>query len=386
VAGAGLAAALVMHPVSVYYLAGTGQPANVLVVPGEEPVLFARRYGDLVRRDTWMSRVLDGAGFSAVVAEAERLGVADGPLGMELDVLPAALVAGAGRAFPGREIRDVSGLLAGLRAIKDAGEVELMRSAAELFDAVHATMLAFLRPGIAEHELSAEIAAALRRAGHDGIIRQHRWDARLPMEGSLASGENLATISHGPIAVTGVGMSGAFPMGASPRVIGAGDLVNIDLGMNRAGYHADMARTYAVGALPDGVERYARAVREIEDEILAAVRPGVTAESVYDAGVAAARERGVEGIFQGFDGLHGPYVGHAIGLELDEPPVLGPRVATVLEEGMVLAIEPKLISPAFGAVNLEDDVVVTAGGCELLHPLERAVFVVDETGRAGPVT
>jgi Xaa-Pro aminopeptidase len=386
ITGAGMVAALVMHTVDVYYLAGTGQPANLLVVPGEEPVLFARRFGELVREQTWVERVLDGAGFTAVAREAERLGLGHGPLGMELDVLPVALVARAEQAFPRRTVVDCSPQLLAQRAVKDADEVEAMRAAAGLFEAVHGAIVASLRPGISELELSAEVSRALRAAGHEGIVRQRRWDARLPIEGSLVSGDNLAIISGGPITVTGVGLGSAYPMGASTRRIAEGDLVNIDLGMNLAGYHGDMARTYALGEVPAPAASYATAVRELQDAIIAAVRPGIPASAIYDAGLEAARELGVEDVFQGYDGVHGPYVGHSIGLELDEPPVLGPGVATTIEEGMVLAVEPKLISPAFGAVNLEDDVVVTADGCELLGAVPRSVFVVDGRGGAVPVT
>jgi Xaa-Pro dipeptidase len=377
VSEAGMAAALIMNPPDVYYLSGTGQPCNLLVTPGGEPVLFARRYLDLARRASHVERVLPGAGFSAVAREA-RLG--DGPLGMELDKVPAALVDRARRAFPDREIADCSGLLLAQRAVKDAGEVEAMRASVRLFDAVHAAMCEHIRPGIAEYELAAEVERALRRAGHDGVVFQRRWDAKLPMEGGIASGENLSTISRGPITVTGVGMGEAFPMGASRRRLERGDLVNIDLGLNRAGYHGDMARTYAVGELPDGIEPLAHACREIQDVAMGVIRPGVSCESVYEAAKAAAERVGVADVFQGYDDLHGPYIGHSIGLELDEPPVLGPGVAEPLREGMVLAVEPKLISPAFGAVNIEDDVVVTADGCELLGDLPRCLFAVGESG------
>ena len=100
------------------------------------------------------------------------------------------------------------------------------------------------------------------------------------------------------------------------------------------------------------------------------------AHEVYDAAKEAADRLGLADVFQG----GGPYIGHSIGLELDEPPVLGPGIETPIEEGMILAVEPKLISPAFGAVNIEDDVVVTADGCEVLGDLPRAVFVVGEQG------
>ena len=375
---AGMAGALVMNPPDVYYLAGTGQPCNLLVVPGEEPVLFARRYLELAKRSSRVEKVLAGAGFSAVAREA-RLG--DGPLGMELDKLPAGLVDRARDAFPGREIADCAPLLLAQRAVKDAGEIEAMRESVKLFDAVHAAMCEFIRPGIAEHELAGEVERALRRAGHDGVVFQRRWDAKLPMEGAIASGEHLSTISRGPVTVTGVGLGEAFPMGASRRRLEHGDLVNIDLGLNRAGYHGDMARTYAVGALPDAVGDLAATCRELQDVALAAIRPGVAAHEVYDATLDAARRLGVEDVFQG----GGPYIGHSIGLELDEPPVLGPGVETPVREGMVLAVEPKLISPDFGAVNIEDDVVVTAAGCELLGDLPRCLFVIGDGGEVARV-
>jgi len=382
VAEAGMAAVLVMQPTDVYYLAGTGQPCNLLVTPGREPVLFARRYLELARRASRVERVLEGAGFSAVAREAQ---LGEGPLGMELDVLPAGLVDRARKAFSEREIVDCSGLLLAQRAVKDAEEVEAMRASVALFGALHEAMAAHLRPGVAEHELAAELVRGLRRAGHEGVIFQRRWDARLPAEGALASGDNLTTMSRGPITVTGVGLSEAFPMGASKRRLERGDLVNVDLGLNLAGYHGDIARTYAVGELPDGIAPLATACREIQDVALAAIRPGVSSESVYDAALAAARRLGVEDSFMGYGELKGPYIGHGIGLELDEPPVLGPGVDTPLEAGMVLAVEPKLISPAFGAVNIEDDVVVTADGCELLGDLPRSVFVVDESGAVSGV-
>ena len=252
-----------------------------------------------------------------------------------------------------------------------------MRESVALFDAVHAAMCEHIRPGIAEHELAGELDRALRRAGHDGIVFQRRWDAKLAMEGALASGENLATISRGPITVTGVGLSESFPMGASRRRLERGDLVNIDLGLNRAGYHGDMARTYAVGELPDGRRAAGRQVPRAPGRrarrrsapacprTRSTTRPRrrPTASASPTSSRAAARTSAT-----------------AIGLELDEPPVLGPGIETPIEEGMILAVEPKLISPAFGAVNIEDDVVVTADGCEVLGDLPRAVFVVGEQG------
>ncbi|MDO8212005.1 Xaa-Pro peptidase family protein [Conexibacter sp. CPCC 206217] len=376
----GFAAAIVSQPQDLYYLTGTAQPCNLVVVPGAQPVLLARRFADLAEAEAVGVPVRSGAGFAAVGRELQRRGVRAGRLGLELDVIPAALYRRAAHAFPSFELDDCAAPLLRQRAVKDELEVACLRAAAARFALVHETLVSHLRAGVSELELAAEVERVLRRAGHAGLVAQRRWDAALQPEGTLASGPNLSTISGGPITVSGVGLSRATPFGASARRVASRDLVNIDLGINVAGYHADMARTYAVGGVCERTAELAHAVRTIQDAILARVRPGVATADVYHAGVAAAHEAGCGDFFQGHGAHHGPYVGHGIGLELDEPPVLGPHANGAVGAGMVLAIEPKLISPGFGAVNLEDDVVVTAAGAELLSRVPRAVFAVDGVG------
>lgn len=385
-AQAGVAAALISQPQDLYYLSGIAQPCNLLVVPGAEPVLFARRFAGLVRAQSAVADVREGAGFGDVTRELERLGVTGGRLGLELDVIPAALYRSALRAFSAFELVDCAPSLLAQRAVKDPQEVALLRASAATFALVHETLVAQLAPGRTELEVAAEVERTLRLAGHAGLVAQRRWDGALQPEGAIASGPLLATMSGGPITISGVGLSAATPFGASRRPLASGDLLNIDLGINVDGYHADFARTYVLGEPSAEIVRLAGIVRQLEDGVIAALRPGVTASSVYRDGVALARELGVADVFQGHSGTHGPYVGHGIGLELDEPPVLGPRDETPLAAGMVLAIEPKLMSPAFGAVNLEDDVVVTDDGCELLGVVPRSVFAVDGWGGVEPLT
>lgn len=346
--GAGIVAALISQPQDVAYLTGAAQPCNLLVVPGREPTLFARRFGTLVRAQAQIDRIVDGGGFGDVAQELSRLGVARGALGLELDVIPAALFGKVVARFPAFDVVDCAALLLKQRAVKDSYEIESLRRSAGLFDAVQETMAAFLRPGIAEHELAGEVQRALRRAGHAGLVAQRRWDAALQPEGGIASGPNLTVMSGGPVTISGVGTSPAVPHGASRRRIEDGDLVNIDLGMNLDGYHADMARTYAVREAPDALLEWTIATRRCQDAVLAAIRPGATAGEVYAAGRDAADALRVGDAFQGWGGTYGPYVGHGIGLELDEPPVLGPGAGDVLAERMVLAVEIKLMSPRSG--------------------------------------
>lgn len=375
-AAEGFAAAIVSHPRDVLYFAGTAQPANLLVVPGHAPTLFARRFADLARAQTHVGDVREAPGLSAVSARLDELGVQAGVVGLALDAIPASLADKARGTLAPLRVEPVDALLAERRMIKDEAEIAALRRAADLYTYVHAAIAAYARPGATELEVAAELAAVLRRAGHDGLTFHRRWDAQLHPEGALASGPNLWTFSGQAISITGVGLTRAVPFGASERVLRTGDLLNLDLGLVRDGYHADMARTYVLGAPSAEVRELAAAVRAIHAAALAAVAPGVPARAPYDAAREVARDRGVEAFFQGHGDAHGPYIGHAIGLELDEPPVLGPGARTPLRAGMVLTIEPKLTVPGVGAVNLEDDLVVRDDGPELLSAIPADVFSI----------
>ena len=381
---AGFAAAVVSYHRDVFYLAGTAQPCNLLVVPGSKPILFSRRYIERAVAETWVEHVEEAAGLGPVRDALVGRGVRDARVGMMLDIMPANLYRKACQTFSGYEISDVSQLLSAQRSVKDADELELLRTAAGVFEAAHAAIVEHARPGTSEIELSAEVARALRRAGHDGVIYSRRYDAMLQPEGGLVSGENLWALSALAIAIMGTGLSTAVPFGASRRVLETGDLVNIDLGLCVAGYHADMARTYSLGEPSAEVARYSAIVRACEDAAFDAIAPAVESRVPYEAALAVAREHCVEEWFQGHGRYHGPYIGHGIGLELDEEPVLGPYAAVPIAEGMVLTIEPKLMVPGVGSVNIEDDIVVSETGNAYLSELSRDLFVIAD-GAAEPL-
>lgn len=381
---AGFVAAVVSYHRDVFYLAGTAQPCNLIVIPGSEPLLFSRRYIERAASETWVKQLEEAAGLGPVRESLVARGVRDGRIGMTLDLVPANLYRKACQTFSGYSIDDVSPVLNAQRAVKDEGEVELLRAAAGVFGAAHRAIVEHARPGTSEVELAAEVIRALRRAGHDGITFSRRWDAMLQPEGGVVSGENLWTLSALAVAITGTGLSPAVPFGASRRVLEPGDLVNIDLGLCVAGYHGDMARTYSLGEPSAEVARFSAIVRACEDAAYKAIAPGVEANVPYEAALSVARSFGVEEWFQGHGRYHGPYIGHGIGLELDEEPVLGPGATAPIEAGMVLTIEPKLMVPGVGSVNIEDDIVVSHRGNEYLSDLPRDLFVIVD-GTAEPL-
>ena len=372
----GFVAAILLDRRNVFYLTGTGQPCILLVVPNHPPILYARRVAAWVRSEAAVERVEQAASLRPAAGRVRELGLKRGRIGLELDVIPGRLYLKARESFAEFEIDDVSSMILGARMTKDAFEQHQLRRSAALFDRLHETVLESLRPGMREIDVAAEVSRALRRAGHENISFYRRWDACIQPEGLVVSGSNLARISGLAMTVTGVGLGPALPWGASERIVQKGDLLVIDLGLNRAGYQADMSRTYVVGRADKLTRELFEVVLACQQAAIDAIKPGIPAEDVYAAALRVVIGTRWEGHFQGYGTERGRYIGHGVGLDLDEPPVLAVGDTTRLRVGMALAIEPKLIGPEFGAVQLEDTVFVHDGGAEVISAVPRALFEV----------
>jgi Xaa-Pro dipeptidase len=175
--------------------------------------------------------------------------------------------------------------------------------------------------------------------------------------------------------VTGVGLSQALPWGPSSRRLEAGDLVVVDFALSYEGYHCDMTRTYCVGDPSQEQRDLWERLLELHLQVVDRVRPGVTGEELYLVARGLAEDTGLIYNFMGVGSERGSYIGHSIGLEVDEWPVLGAGYREPLPVGAVITIEPKFMVPGQGAVMVEDDIVVTPSGHEVISTLERELFV-----------
>lgn len=247
-------------------------------------------------------------------------------------------------AFHQPRIDAAEGLLAELRMAKDAAEIALMREAVHIAEAGLRATLATLRVGQTEREIAAELAVQLLRAGAD---------TELPFSPSVASGPNSA-LPHAFI---------------TDRAIQAGDLLTLDWGVAKNGYCADLTRTFAVGEIDPELKR-------IYDLVLAA---NAAARATAKAGLAcaevdaAARKVITEG---GYGEYFTHRVGHGLGLELHEDPSMHGNNETSLAPGFTFTIEPGIYLPGRGGVRIEDDVVITAAGCETLSAYPRELQVI----------
>ena len=374
----GWQAALVMQPRDLYYYAGTAQPANLWVPDEGDPVLFTRRVHELTQKATWIDHTVSAGGFgemSRALADMELSLASGAVLGVEQDVLPYRLVESLKKNLEGVKLENLSPTILQQRLVKDDEELARIRKAVELWEKGHEAIMETLAVGVAEYEVAATMEYAARRGGGDGMVWPRRWDSHLPAGGIVASGPNAWVVSGEAMTVTGVGLSQALPWGPSSRRLEAGDLVVVDFTLSYEGYHCDMTRTYCVGDPNQEQMNLWERLLELHLQVVDEIRPGVTGEDLYLVAKRLAEDMGLIDNFMGVGSERGSYIGHSIGLELDEWPVLGAGYQEPLPVGAVITIEPKFMVPGQGAVMVEDDIVVTPSGHEVISTLERELFV-----------
>jgi Xaa-Pro aminopeptidase len=195
----------------------------------------------------------------------------------------------------------------------------------------------------------------------------------------VLSGNSGSVLSHLDVSVIGPGISPAFPQGSSFNRIERNVPIQIDFSIVYKGYTTDGARTYVIGTLPQRLVEAYDVTLEIRNEMEKIAKPGVPCSDLYHLSSQIAKKRGLEDYFIGTKKNQAPFVGHGIGLEIDELPLLARGFSHPLEIGMVFAFEPKFIFPEVGAMALEDDYAVTENGVEKLTHAEDHIIVIDET-------
>jgi Xaa-Pro aminopeptidase len=298
---------------------------------------------------------------------------------MELDVLPTNLFFQYRSRFSGTEIVDVSHGIRLQRAVKSAYELALMRTAAGFADRVAAHVPAVLarekgHPRT-EIEVAGEVEAFARSLGHQGFVRMRLWGSEL-FYGHLMAGPAAAEPSYLASPTGGAAVSPAVAQGASFATISPNQPILVDYVFAHQGYLADHTRIFCLGELPADLANAQADMVAIQNEIKAMAVPGVTAGSVYAKAVELAAAAGYSDHFMGCGPGRIRFVGHGVGLELDEYPFLAKGQEMLLAENMVVALEPKVIFPGKGVVGIENTHLVTAKGLAPLTQYPDAVTIV----------
>lgn len=359
-AGAGIDGLLVADNADIFYLTGRVYAGFAYIPAGMAPLWFVRRPVELegdgvvyIRKPEDMASHIVAAG----LAMPRRLG-------LELDILSFNQAERLRSVFPGAECVDTTPMMRAMRAVKTDFEVEQMRLSGLKHEQVYRKIPKLYRVGITDVELQVEIERISRLEGCLGVFRISGQSMEIYM-GNVLAGRNADVPAPYDFAMGGRGLDPSIPGGAAGEEIKEHNAVMVDLNGNFTGYMTDMTRVFAVGSLPqEAVDAHQCSIdicRAFERE----ARPGVEARTLYEMCADMARERGLERYFMGHR-QHAGFVGHGVGIEVNEWPVIAPRSRQILERNNTIALEPKFVIPEVGAVGIENTYVIEDTGARSL--------------------
>lgn len=270
------------------------------------------------------------------------------------------------------QTEDASYLMRRLRADKTDYEVEQIRACARKHEAVYKLIPSLYKKGMSDIELQIEIERQMRLHGSIGIFRSYGESMDIHM-GSLLVGENAEAASPFDFALGGAGTSPTLPLGASGQAIKEGQTIMVDMAGNYSPWMTDMTRVFSVGKTSDLAYKAHQVSIDIQNRLMETSKIGTSCAEMYNTALEMVKANNLEPYFMGTD-LQAKFVGHGVGLEINEPPVLTPRSKEILTLNTVFALEPKFVIPNVGAVGVENTFVVTEKGLDKITNFEENII------------
>ncbi len=371
-----IGAALIVQRADLFYFSGTIQEAHLYVPVDDKPIFMVFKSLERAIAESSLSRIVPLESPKAVPEILRKYGYSlPQTIGLELDVLPTNLYFNYQRLFEGKNLIDISHLIRLVRAIKSPYEIDLMRRAAKRSDQVAACVPELLREGMTELELAGKVEAEARKLGHQGTVRMRYWGGEV-FYGHLLAGPSGAVPSFPRSPTGGSGASPAVAQGPSFRPIQRHEPVLVDYVFALNGYYSDHTRIFSLGKPDEELMAAHAAMLDVQELIKKAAKPGVKSGDIYDLALERATELGYDKNFMGVGKERIRFVGHGVGVELDEYPFLAAGQKLELQQNMTLALEPKLIFPEKGVVGIENTHVVTKDGLEQLGQFQDEIVVI----------
>lgn len=367
--------ALIVQSTDVYYLIGTDQNGLLWVPRNGKALFMVRKSYERALQDGLVEDIVFLKSLSHVPDHIKNhSGIVPRRIGLEMDVLPAMLYFSYRDLFPLAELADVSALIRSVRMIKSRREISLVKKAAEIADDLFRKVPGFLKESETEIDLARKAEDFYRCHGHPGISPMRAFNVR-NVYGHILAGAGAAMPSASPGPTGGLGAGPFFSHGAGLGKIHPHEPVLFDYASNAEGYISDQSRIYSLGDLPVKFHRAHRVMIDVQEAVAQEGKPGTRAGELYDLALKLVKRAG---LYEGFMGHPQPvpFVGHGLGLELDEWPVIGRNSKHILENGMIIALEPKIVFPGEGAVGVENTFVVGDDGMEKLSRFQDEIVIV----------
>jgi Xaa-Pro dipeptidase len=359
----GLDATIIVQSADLYYFTGTIQSGALYVPSAGQPLYMVRRDHMRARMESGLKEVIPFASLSGIPKILAEYGYnLPRHIGMEFDVLPVAFCERYKKVFPDSVFSDASYLIRKVRMLKSQYEIHLMQDAAVQVDKVYRSAASFLKEGMTDVALAAELERIARLEGHPGLIRMRVFNGEM-MFGHTFSGADSAVPAYTDTPLGGLGITPSFGQGASYKPILRNEPVVIDFSGSCDGYLVDQTRIMAIGGLSQKLVKGYEDMLEIQDLMKRMVPQLPSWGEIYDECLSLAVSMGYSDNFMGVRGAQVSFIGHGIGIEIDEYPFLAHKFHEMnLEAGMAFAFEPKLVFPGEGSVGIENSFYLADDG------------------------
>lgn len=358
--------AFILQNVDIFYFSGTIQ-SSVLFIPCKgDPILMVHKSLQRAKEESPLDQIIPLGARGRIASLLQKAGISPpANAGLEMDVVPASIYLEYVGMFPKCRFEDISDGIRRIRMIKTLYEVDQIRKAALILDKGFSEIRTIIREGMTELEVDGYLSLIARREGHMGVLRMRGWNQEMTYAHVL-SGESGSVTSFLNSAHGGSGNTPAMAQGAGNRKIGRNEPIGIDYGVGVNGYLGDEFRTLVIGDIAGELKEAHHCAVEILQKLARTAKPGILCSDLYHLAADMAGKAGYGSFFEGHGEGQVKFLGHGLGLEIDELPIISPGFKEPLQEGMVIAIEPKFVFPGKGLVGIEDDYLVTSAGLERL--------------------
>lgn len=365
---------IILSKVNQYYFTGTMQDGILIIKKNGDAMYFARRSYERAKAESPLSCIFPMESYREA---AEVAGSELGNTLVETEILTLAILERLKKYFSVNQMYSVDNIIFGVRAVKSAYELGLLQEAGKrhqkLLDEVVPSIMS---EGMSELDFTAELYQQMLKNGFHGVSRFFRYQTEM-IAGQVGFGENslYPTNFDGPGGMKG--MSAAVPIiGSRDRYLKKGDLVFVDIGFGIEGYHSDRTQVYMFGDTPPAeVVKAHRKCIEVQRRTAGLLQPGNIPSRIYETVMSELDEDFLEN-FMGFGNRKVKFLGHGIGLHIDELPAIAMGFDQPLKENMVIAVEPKKGIAGVGMVGVEDTYIVTPDGGKLITGGEKDIIVV----------
>ncbi|MDR2018601.1 MAG: Xaa-Pro peptidase family protein [Syntrophobacterales bacterium] len=368
---ASLDGAFFHYKIDYFYLSGTMQDSLLFVPLKGEPILFVKREMSRAGRESPLSEMVPMRSVRDVISHIKPMK----RVGLQLDVIPYNDVVKFRDVTGDANLTNVSPLVKELRKIKSPFEVRLMERAADIQKKVYGIVPHVLKEGMSEIEVGGILEAHAKKLGHEGLLRVRSYNYEA-YTWHILSGRTGTIVSQSDSPMGGLGLSPAFPVGASMKKIRKGEPILIDFGICYHGYQVDQTRMYAIGSMPDLFVKAYEACREIHYRVLDKALTGATSKDLFEESERLAVEMGFGDAYLGYKPHKVRFLGHGIGIELAEFPFISATHDYPIVEGMTFAIEPKMVFPKKGACGIENTVLMEKDGYRILTDMDEKIVII----------